>query len=66
MLLLESVPAQKWSESNLRAQKGLTLMWMWQATLLLEDLGLDLLSAELSRRTSSLPLSQMLLCYGEK
>lgn len=34
--------------------------------LLLEDLGPDLLSAELSQRTSTLPLSQVLLCYGEK
>lgn len=65
-MLLESVPAQKRSENNLRAQKGLTLMWTWQATPLLEDLGPDLLPAELSQRTSSLPLSRMLLYYGAR
>lgn len=42
------------------------LVWTWLVALLLEDLGPDLLSDELSWSTSSLLLNQGLLCYGVK
>lgn len=67
LLLLESDPASggtdaKKGKNNSRAREWFSLMGIWLAALLLEDL----LSDELSWSTSSLLLNQGLLCYGVK